>query len=70
MIKSALINVVRGALHLSTVSRAVKGDRLKICCVSFVGSNPTSCRRGIVVALKKTSIYIKKKYKKNSGLMV
>ena len=28
---------------LSTDSRAVKGDRLKICCVSFVGSNPTSC---------------------------
>ena len=23
-------------------SRAVKGGRLKICCVSFVGSNPTS----------------------------
>ena len=26
-----------------TDSRAVKGDRLKICCISFAGSNPASC---------------------------
>ena len=24
-------------------SRVVKGGRLKICCICFVGSNPTSC---------------------------
>ena len=35
----------KGAPFISTVSRAVKGDRLKICCVSFVGSNPTSCTK-------------------------
>ena len=37
MIKIALLNVERDAFQMGTDSRAVKGDRLKICCVSFVG---------------------------------
>jgi hypothetical protein len=34
---------VRPPSQISTGSRVVKGDRLKICCISFVGSNPTPC---------------------------
>ena len=32
-------------------SRVVKGDRLKICCISFVGSNPTCCMGHNIVRL-------------------
>ena len=36
----------KGHLSLHTNSRVVKGDRLKFCCIRFVGSNPTSCIYG------------------------
>ena len=35
-------------------SRAVKGDRLKICCISFVGSNPTRVMVFFIFFIKKT----------------
>ena len=37
-------------------SRAVKGDRLKICCVSFVGSNPTRCTLASIAQLVRASV--------------
>ena len=54
MIKIALLNVERDAFQMGTDSRAVKGDRLKICCVSFVGSNPTSCKTRLAQLVERT----------------